>query len=72
MAVEDDTRGAATGVDQADLKRRNVSGQANGSYIPKEVEQKMDEKTKKQVQYPTPKTAFQAQRYECIVRTMLT
>jgi len=49
MAVQDDTSGVATGVEQADLKRRNVSGQANGSYIPKEVEQKLDEKTKKQV-----------------------
>lgn len=49
MAVQDSTKGAATGVDQGDVKRRNVSGQQNGSYIPKEVEQKMDQKTKEQV-----------------------
>ncbi|KAI7411725.1 dolichyl phosphate-D-mannose:protein O-D-mannosyltransferase-like protein, partial [Hortaea werneckii] len=48
MAVQDETRGAASGVDQGELKRRNVQGQANGSYIPKEAEDKMDEKSKQQ------------------------
>ncbi|KAI6813570.1 dolichyl phosphate-D-mannose:protein O-D-mannosyltransferase-like protein [Hortaea werneckii] len=48
MAVQDETRGAASGVDQGELKRRNVHGQANGSYVPKEAEDKMDEKSKQQ------------------------
>lgn len=52
MAVQDESRGTASGVDQGELKRRNVSGQPNGSYIPQEVEEKMDDKSKKQVGQP--------------------
>ena len=48
-AASYEMNGAATGVDLGEAKRRNVSGQTNGSYIPKEVEQKLDEKTKKKV-----------------------
>ena len=52
MAVQDDdTRATTTGADQGDVRRRNVSGQTNGSYIPKEVGEKMDDKTKKQVKW---------------------
>ena len=51
MAASQEMNGAATGVDLGEAKRRNVLGQTNGSYIPKEVEQKLDIKTKKQVRY---------------------
>lgn len=50
MAVADDA--TTTGADrQGDLKRRNVSGQGhvNGSYLPKEVDGKLDQKTKQKV-----------------------
>lgn len=41
------TTGANT---QGDVKRRNVSaGQPNGSYVPQQVADKMDEKTKQKV-----------------------
>jgi len=50
MAVDDEsTRASTTGADQGDVRRRNVNGQTNGSYIPKAVDEKMDDKTKKQV-----------------------
>ena len=46
MAAQD---ASATGADhQGDARRRNV-GQPNGSYVPKEVGNKMDEKTKQKV-----------------------
>ena len=46
MAAQDAiTTGAET---QGDARRRNV-GQPNGTYIPKEVGDKMDEKTKQKV-----------------------
>jgi len=53
MAVQDDsTRASATGADQGDVRRRNVpTSQANGNYVPKEVGDKVDVKTKKQVWY---------------------
>ena len=49
MAVEDDNRGATTGIDQGEARRRNVSGLPNGNHVPKELENKLDEKTKQQV-----------------------
>ncbi len=55
MAAQDVS---ATGADvqHGDVKRRNV-GQPNGNYIPKAVDQKVDEKTKQKVRrfdYNTP------------------
>lgn len=52
MAVRDEA--TATGAErQGDLKQRNVGQtQANGNYIPKEVEPKLDEKTKQKVCQP--------------------
>ena len=48
MAAQDVS---ATGTDvQGDARRRNV-GQPNGSYIPKEVGDKLDEKTKQKVDF---------------------
>lgn len=49
MAVRDEA--TATGAErQGDLKQRNVGQtQANGNYIPKELEPKLDEKTKQKV-----------------------
>lgn len=49
MAIRDEA--TATGADRTgDLKQRNAGqGQANGNYIPKEVEPKLDEKTKQKV-----------------------
>ncbi len=49
MAVEDDNRGATTGIDQGEARRRNVSALPNGNHVPKELENKLDEKTKQQV-----------------------
>jgi hypothetical protein len=49
MAVQDEGRATATGTDQGDVRRRNVSGQPNGNYIPKELDDKVDEKTKQKV-----------------------
>ena len=50
MAAQDEGRVAqATGADQGDVRRRNVSGQPNGNYIPKELDGKVDEKTKQKV-----------------------
>ena len=46
MAAQD---ASATGADtQGDLRKRNV-GQANGSYVPKELADRVDEKTKQKV-----------------------
>ena len=46
MAAQD---ASATGADyQAEVRKRNT-GQPNGSYIPKEVGDKLDEKTKQKV-----------------------
>jgi hypothetical protein len=46
MAAQDVS---ATGADlQGDVKRRNV-GQPNGNYIPKALDEKVDEKTKQKV-----------------------
>lgn len=46
MAAQD---AATTGADtQGDVRKRNV-GQANGNYVPKEVGDKMDEKSKEKV-----------------------
>ena len=43
---------SASGLEpQGDARRRNV-GQTNGSYIPKPVEEQLDEKTKEKVRYP--------------------
>lgn len=40
---------SATGADmQGDVRKRNV-GQPNGNYIPKAVDEKVDEKTKQKV-----------------------
>lgn len=73
MAAQDESRGAATGVDQGELKRRNVAGQANGSYVPKEAEQKMDEKSKQKVRRCTCSDSHQAVGHEWVsVRTVLT
>ena len=49
MAAHDNHRAAATGADQGDMRRRNVSGRPNGSYIPAEFDDKVDEKTKQKV-----------------------
>jgi len=49
MAVEDDNRGATTGIEPGEARRRNVSGLPNGNHVPKELENKLDEKTKQQV-----------------------
>ena len=43
-------QGATTsGADTGEARRRNVGGQPNGSYVPKEMAEKMDEKTKQKV-----------------------
>lgn len=53
MAAQDaSTTGADT---QHGLRQRNVGqNQPNGSYVPKEVADKMDEKTKQKVRRPRP------------------
>lgn len=48
MAAQDGFA-STTGVDTAgEVRKRNV-GQANGSYVPKEVGEQLDEKTKQKV-----------------------
>lgn len=48
MAAQDAVTTGADG--QHDLRKRHVSGQQpNGNYVPKEVADKMDEKTKQKV-----------------------
>lgn len=43
-------KGAATGVDHGDVRKRNA-GQPNGNYVSKEVADKVDEKTKQKVRF---------------------
>lgn len=44
------TNASSTGVDtQAELRKRNVAAPSNGGYLPKELEDKLDKKTKQQV-----------------------
>lgn len=51
MALENGSprAAAATGADQGELRRRNVSGQPNGNYVAQIVDEKIDPKTKQQV-----------------------
>lgn len=48
MAAQQDA--SSTGYDaQGELRKRNVQQQANGNYVPKEMEGKLDEKSKEKV-----------------------
>ena len=49
MAVQDDDRASTTGAQQGDVRRRNISGQPNGNYVPQQLDEKIDEKTKEKV-----------------------
>lgn len=53
MAATTNGNASSTGIDtQAELRKRNV-GQANGSYVPKEVSDQLDKKTKQKVYIAT-------------------
>lgn len=50
------TNASSTGIDtQADLRKRNVAA-PNGTYVPKEVAAKLDEKSKQKVRTPEQST----------------